>query len=119
MGEGGATLSSGEQLRMTIARAILRDAPILILDEPTSALDAATEARVMEALGRLMAGRTTFVIAHRLSTVRRADTILVLDQGRIVEQGRFAELVARGGHFAALHRTQFGGEEEDERVASS
>lgn len=117
VGEAGATLSAGEQLRITIARAILRDAPLLILDEPTSALDAGTEARVMQGLERLMEGRTTFVIAHRLSTVRRADTILVLDGGRIVEQGSFDELVARGGHFARLHQTQFGGEEA--RVASS
>ncbi len=117
VGESGATLSAGEQLRITIARAILRDAPILILDEPTSALDATTEALVMQGLERLMAGRTTFVIAHRLSTVRRADVILVLEDGRIVEQGPFAELVARGGHFARLHRTQFG--DEAERVASS
>jgi ATP-binding cassette subfamily B protein len=117
VGEGGATLSAGEQLRITIARAILRDAPLLILDEPTSALDATTEALVMQGLERLMAGRTTFVIAHRLSTVRRADVILVIDDGRIVEQGPFHELVARGGHFARLHRTQFG--EEPERAASS
>ncbi len=117
VGEAGATLSAGEQLRVTIARAILRDAPILVLDEPTSALDATTEALVMQGLERLMAGRTTFVIAHRLSTVRRADIILVLDEGRIVEQGTFAELVARGGHFARLHRTQFG--EEPGRAASS
>lgn len=118
VGEAGATLSAGEQLRITIARAILRDAPLLILDEPTAALDATTEARVMEGLERLMAGRTTFVIAHRLSTVRRADTILVLDQGRIVEQGTFGELVARGGQFARLHATQFGTGEVT-RVASS
>jgi ATP-binding cassette, subfamily B, bacterial len=117
VGESGATLSAGEQLRITIARAILRDAPLLILDEPTSALDAATEALVMQGLERLMAGRTTFVIAHRLSTVRRADVVLVLDEGRIVEQGTFAELVARGGHFARLYRTQFG--EEPGRAASS
>src|SRR5262249_25031469 len=117
VGEGGATLSAGEQLRITIARAILRDAPILILDEPTSALDASTEARIMAALEQLMAGRTTFVIAHRLSPVRRADPILVLDDGRIVEQGSFAELIARGGQFARLYHTQFGGEAE--RVASS
>ncbi|HZP43126.1 MAG TPA: ATP-binding cassette domain-containing protein, partial [Candidatus Binatia bacterium] len=115
--EGGATLSAGEQLRITIARAILRDAPILILDEPTSALDATTEALVMEGLERLMAGRTTFVIAHRLSTVRRAGVILVIDGGRIVEQGSFEALVARGGHFARLHRTQFG--EDTGRAASS
>jgi ATP-binding cassette subfamily B protein/subfamily B ATP-binding cassette protein MsbA len=116
VGEGGATLSAGEQLRITIARAILRDAPLLILDEPTSALDATTEALVMQGLERLIAGRTTFVIAHRLSTVRRADTILVIDDGRIVEQGPFAELVARGGPFARLHRTQFG---EEARAVSS
>jgi ATP-binding cassette, subfamily B, bacterial len=117
VGESGATLSAGEQLRITIARAILRDAPILILDEPTAALDAATEALVMQGIERLVEGRTTFVIAHRLSTVRRADVILVLDDGRIVEQGTFTELLARGGHFAHLHRTQFG--EEPGRVASS
>ena len=112
VGEGGATLSAGEQLRITIARAILRDAPLLILDEPTSALDVATEARVMAGLERLTEGRTTFVIAHRLSTVRRADVILVLDDGRIVEQGSFKELMARGGHFAGLYQTQFGEEAE-------
>jgi len=89
----------------------------VILDEPTAALDAATEALVMRGLERLLAGRTTFVIAHRLSTVRRADMILVLDDGRIVEQGTFAELIARGGQFAHLHRTQFG--EEPGRAASS
>jgi ATP-binding cassette subfamily B protein/subfamily B ATP-binding cassette protein MsbA len=115
VGEGGATLSAGEQLRITIARAFLRDAPILILDEPTSALDVATEARVMRGLETLMTGRTTFVIAHRLSTVRRADTILVLQDGQIAEHGPFAELVARGGIFAMLYQTQFGGEEEGER----
>jgi ATP-binding cassette subfamily B protein/subfamily B ATP-binding cassette protein MsbA len=117
VGEAGATLSAGEQLRITIARAILREAPLLVLDEPTAALDAATEALVMQGLERLMAGRTTFVIAHRLSTVRRADVILVLDDGRIVERGSFAELLARGGHFAGLYRTQFG--EEAGRAASS
>jgi ATP-binding cassette, subfamily B, bacterial len=112
VGEGGATLSAGEQLRITIARAFLRDAPILLLDEPTSALDAATEARVIEGLETLMTGRTTFVIAHRLSTVRRADTILVLKDGRISEQGPFAELVAHGGTFTAFYRAQFEGGEK-------
>lgn len=118
VGEAGATLSGGEQLRITIARAILRDAPILILDEPTAALDADTEARVLAGLERLMEGRTTFVIAHRLSTVRRADVILALEDGRIAEQGTFAELVARGGYFARLHATQFGAP-EGERAATS
>jgi ATP-binding cassette subfamily B protein/subfamily B ATP-binding cassette protein MsbA len=111
VGEGGVTLSAGEQLRLTIARAFLRDAPILILDEPTSALDAATEARVMQGLETLMTGRTTFVIAHRLSTVRRANTILVMQDGQIAEQGPFSELITRGGIFARLYQTQFGGEE--------
>jgi ATP-binding cassette, subfamily B, bacterial len=118
VGEAGATLSGGEQLRITIARAILRDAPLLILDEPTAALDAATEARVLAGLERLMEGRSTFVIAHRLSTVRRADVILALADGRVVEQGTFNELVARGGYFASLHETQFGGGEDD-RAATS
>jgi ATP-binding cassette subfamily B protein/subfamily B ATP-binding cassette protein MsbA len=117
IGEGGATLSSGEQLRVTIARAILRDAPLLILDEPTSALDVETEARIMAGLDNLLVGRTTFVIAHRLSTVRRANVIFVLDQGRIVEAGSFAELIGKGGHFARLYRTQFAG--EGDRVAIS
>ncbi len=118
VGESGATLSGGEQLRITIARAIVRNAPLLLLDEPTAALDANTEARVLAGLERLMEGRTTFVIAHRLSTVRRADVILALENGRIVEQGTFAELVARGGYFARLHATQFGGGERD-RAATS
>ena len=113
VGEGGTTLSAGEQLRITIARAFLRDAPILLLDEPTSALDAATEARVMRGLETLMMGRTTFVIAHRLSTVRRADTILVLQDGQLAEQGPFAELVAGGGIFAMLYQIQFEGEEAE------
>ena len=108
VGEQGATLSEGERLRVTIARAILLDAPILILDEPTSSVDAETEALIMQGLDRLSAGRTTFIIAHRLSTVRRADQIVVLRGGEIVEQGSFTELVRRSGPFAALYRTQFG-----------
>ncbi|HXP31236.1 MAG TPA: ABC transporter ATP-binding protein [Stellaceae bacterium] len=102
-----ATLSEGEKQRLTIARAILRDAPILVLDEPTSALDIETEALVMAGVQRLTSGRTTFVIAHRLSTVRGADLILVLRDGRIVEQGGFAELLRRGGIFADLYNSQF------------
>jgi ATP-binding cassette subfamily B protein/subfamily B ATP-binding cassette protein MsbA len=112
IGEGGATLSEGEKQRLTIARALLRDAPILILDEPTSALDAETEALVMEAITELAAGRTTFIIAHRLSTVRNADLILVLRDGVIAEQGSFAELMRRDGMFAALYKTQLIGVEE-------
>ncbi|MBS0487178.1 MAG: glucan ABC transporter ATP-binding protein/ permease [Proteobacteria bacterium] len=100
--ERGRSLSGGERQRLSIARAMLKDAPILILDEATSALDNATEARIQLALGTLTKHRTTFVIAHRLSTVRNADLILVLRDGELVEQGRYSELVARGGLFAEL-----------------
>jgi len=100
--ERGRSLSGGERQRLSIARAMLKDAPILILDEATSALDNATEARIQRALGALTKDRTTFVIAHRLSTVRNANLILVLKDGELVEQGRYAELVARGGLFAEL-----------------
>ncbi|MFI4947302.1 MAG: ABC transporter ATP-binding protein [Alphaproteobacteria bacterium] len=107
LGEGGVLLSEGEKQRITIARALLRDAPILILDEPTSALDVATEALVMAAIETLMRGRTTFIIAHRLSTVRGCDRIIVLKDGTIAEQGNFAELLRRDGIFADYYRTQF------------
>ena len=107
VGERGRTLSGGERQRLAIARALLKDPPILILDEATSALDAATERQLQAALDAAMAGRTTFVIAHRLATVRNASRIFVLDRGRVVESGSFDELVARGGHFAALARAQF------------
>lgn len=100
--EDGKSLSGGERQRLSIARAMLKDAPILILDEATSALDNTTEARVQRALGALVKGRTTFVIAHRLSTVRTADTILVIQDGQLVEQGRYDELVSLGGVFAEL-----------------
>ena len=108
VGEQGVTLSEGEKQRLTIARAILRDSPILILDEPTSSLDSETEALLMQGLERLTAGRTTFIIAHRLSTVRKADLIVVLRQGQIVEQGAFDDLIAQGGMFASLYRLQTG-----------
>ncbi len=107
LGEAGAPLSEGEKQRITIARALLRDAPILILDEPTSALDVETEALVMEGIERLMAGRTTFIIAHRLSTVRRCDRIIVLRDGGVAEQGTLDELLRRDGVFADYYRTQF------------
>lgn len=106
VGDQGATLSEGEKQRLTIARALLRDAPILILDEPTASVDAETEALIIQGLRRLAAGRTTLVIAHRLSTVRQADLVVVLRDGRIVEQGTFEGLLRRGGAFATLYQTQ-------------
>ena len=106
VGERGRSLSGGERQRLSIARALLKNPPILILDEATSALDADTEAKVMRALDEVMKNRTTFVIAHRLSTVRKASRILVFDAGRIVETGTFDELVMAGGRFAGLARTQ-------------
>jgi len=102
VGERGRTLSGGERQRIGIARALLKNPPILILDEATSALDSVTEAKVQKALSALMKGRTTFVIAHRLSTIRDADWVLVMDKGRIIEQGRYADLAAAGGAFTAL-----------------
>jgi ATP-binding cassette subfamily B protein len=110
VGERGATLSGGQKQRLSIARALLKDPPVLILDEATSALDAATEARVQQALRALMAGRATFIIAHRLSTVRDADEILVFEAGRIVERGDYATLLRQGGRFADLVRTQLTGD---------
>ena len=118
IGERGATLSGGERQRLSIARALLKDAPILILDEPTSALDAETENMLLEALDRLMAGRTTFIIAHRLSTVRRANCILVLKDGRIVERGTHQELLSARQSLCASARNpvrnQGGGAPQDE-----
>jgi ATP-binding cassette, subfamily B, bacterial len=108
LGERGATLSGGERQRIAIARALLKDAQVLILDEPTSALDAQTEAEVIEALERLMAGRTTLIIAHRFSTIRGADRIAVLEQGRVVELGPHEVLASGAGRYARLHARQFG-----------
>jgi ATP-binding cassette subfamily B protein/subfamily B ATP-binding cassette protein MsbA len=106
LGERGAKLSGGERQRIAVARAFLKDAPILILDEPTSSIDSRTEAVILDALDRLMVGRTTFLIAHRLSTIRKADAILVIDQGRLVEQGSHPELLRRGGLYRQLYDLQ-------------
>ena len=107
VGDSGGLFSGGQRQRIAIARALLKNAPILILDEATSALDTESERLIQEALARLMRERTTLVIAHRLSTVEHADQIVVLDAGRVVEQGTHSQLLARGGQYAALHRLQF------------
>ncbi|MBY5268154.1 lipid A export permease/ATP-binding protein MsbA [Spiribacter salinus] len=108
IGENGVLLSGGQRQRLAIARALLKDAPLLILDEATSALDSESERHIQGALERLMQGRTTLVIAHRLSTIERADRILVLDGGRVVESGHHTALIEHGGAYAALHQLQFG-----------
>jgi subfamily B ATP-binding cassette protein MsbA len=107
IGHNGGELSGGQRQRLAIARAIYKDAPILILDEATSALDSESERLVQQALDTLMRGRTSLVIAHRLSTIERADRIVALDGGRVAEQGSHAELLARGGLYARLHALQF------------
>ena len=109
LGDSGARLSGGQRQRVAIARALLRDAPILLLDEATSALDAESERLVQDALERLMASRTTLVIAHRLATIRQADRIVVMNEGRIVEQGTHAALTQADGLYARLARLQFDG----------
>ena len=115
VGERGVTLSGGQRQRITIARAIIRDAPILVLDEPSAGLDAESEKLVFDALENLMKGRTSIVIAHRLATVSRADVIFVIDRGQVVEQGTHAELLAQGGLYSRLYELQFSREEEAER----
>ena len=107
MGDDGLLLSGGQRQRLAIARALLKDAPILILDEATSALDTASERYIQTALDRLMVGRTTLVIAHRLSTIEKADVILVMDKGNIVEVGAHQHLLAKDGVYARLYQMQF------------
>jgi ATP-binding cassette, subfamily B, bacterial len=104
VGERGATLSGGQRQRISIARALLKNAPILLMDEPTSALDAATERELVDAIGRLVHDKTTFVIAHRLSTIRKANQILVLENGEIIERGSHEQLVGAGGLYQRLHQ---------------
>ena len=106
IGENGARLSGGQRQRLAIARALLKNAPILILDEATSALDTQSERKVQQALDTLRQGRTAFVIAHRLSTIESADRIVVLERGRLVESGTHGELLARNGLYASLYRMQ-------------
>jgi subfamily B ATP-binding cassette protein MsbA len=119
IGERGATLSGGQRQRIAIARAIIRNAPILILDEPSSGLDAASEEMVFEALERLMEGKTSIVIAHRLATITRADVIFVINEGRVVERGTHQELLARGGLYAELYEIQFRQEEPSADLAAA
>jgi subfamily B ATP-binding cassette protein MsbA len=107
IGENGVKLSGGQRQRLALARALLKDSPILILDEATSALDTESERYIQAALTRLMQGRTTLVVAHRLSTIENADVILVMDKGQIIEQGSHSELLALGGAYAKLHGMQF------------
>lgn len=108
------TLSVGQKQLLTIARALLKDAPLLILDEATSSVDTRTEELIQKAMDRLMEGRTSFVIAHRLSTIRNADLILVMKDGNIIEQGNYEELMAQGGFYADLYNSQFTEDEAEE-----
>ncbi len=117
VGENGVLLSGGQRQRLAIARAILKNAPILILDEATSALDTESERFIQNALDHVTQNRTTLVIAHRLSTIEKADVIAVMDHGRIIEQGSHTELLARNGHYAHLYAMQFSNGDDDELLS--
>ncbi len=119
IGERGVKLSGGQRQRLAIARAVLKDAPILILDEATSSLDSESERHVQEAVERLRAGRTTLVIAHRLLTIEAADRIIVMNQGRMADIGTHAELIVRNGLYAGLYRFQFSRREHPMQAASN
>ncbi|MFL4992434.1 MAG: ATP-binding cassette domain-containing protein, partial [Microvirga sp.] len=118
VGPGGGRLSGGERQRISLARAFLKDAPILLLDEATSALDSESERLVQDAIRKLMKGRTTLVIAHRLSTVRNAEKIVVMENGRVAETGSHEALIAKRGTYARLHRLQLSDDGEHNLVAS-
>jgi subfamily B ATP-binding cassette protein MsbA len=117
VGEAGIRLSGGERQRIAFARAILRDTPIVLLDEPTSALDAESEGKVQAAMSRLLKGRTVVMIAHRLATVKRADIIYCMDEGRVVESGTHAELVALRGRYAGMVKAQLLGDDDSLELA--
>jgi ABC-type multidrug transport system fused ATPase/permease subunit len=119
LGERGVNLSGGQRQRLSIARAFLKNAPILVLDEPTSALDTHTEEALLACLRELMRGRTTFVIAHRLSTVRQADLIVVLDLGKVVETGNHRELIGRDSIYGAMYRSQWGDDADRELLTTT
>jgi ATP-binding cassette subfamily B multidrug efflux pump len=117
VGERGVKLSGGQRQRIAIARVLLKNAPILVLDEATSALDSEVEAAIQESLNDLMAGKTVIAIAHRLSTIAAMDRLVIMDQGRIVEEGTHADLIAKGGLYAALWKRQSGGFLAEEAAA--
>jgi subfamily B ATP-binding cassette protein MsbA len=119
IGDRGVLISGGQRQRIAIARALLKDSPILVLDEATSALDTESERIIQDALEKLMVGRTTLVIAHRLSTIEGADKIIVMHEGKIIEQGTHTHLLAQGGHYAALYNMQFNETDHSDKTDNS